>query len=212
MRNNGGWQAYGNFMFRRRLKSHGIGANLAAAFFTRMLCLPGQRVDAMLKEMLCAAAIALMMAAPAVKAADLDAAEAASLKADAERGDAVAQCALGWCYDVAYCEGLPHDPVKACEWYGKAAAQGNVDAQVNLGLMYARGRGVQQDYARAREWFEKAAAQGDAVAQINMGVLYDNGHGVRQDKAAAREWFGKACGGGHQKGCDYYRLLDEAGY
>lgn len=166
----------------------------------------------MLKKMLCAAGVVLMMAVPSLKAAELDAADAARLKADAESGDAIAQCALGVCYDLADCEGIPHDHAKACWWYEKAAAQGNVDAQVNLGVMYAQGKGVQQDYAKAREWFEKAAAQGDAVAQINMGVLYDNGRGVRQDKAAAKEWFGKACGSGHQKGCDYYRWLNEAGY
>ncbi len=166
----------------------------------------------MLKKILCAACIVLMMAVSALKAAELDAAEAASLKADAERGDAIAQSALGWCYDFADCEGIPHDPVKACWWYEKAAAQGEAEAQCNLAVMYARGMGVRQDYAKAREWFEKAAAQGHAAAQFNMGVLYDKGLGVHQDKVAAREWYGKACGSGQQKGCAEHRRLTEAGY
>ncbi len=159
----------------------------------------------MLKTILCAAGVVLMMAVSALQAAELDATEAASLMADAERGDAIAQSALGWCYDSADCEGIPHDPVKACEWYEKAAVQGEAEAQSNLAVMYARGRGVRQDYAKAREWFEKAAAQGHGAAQFNMGVLYDKGLGVRQDKAAAKEWYGKACGNGVRQACDECR-------
>ena len=75
------------------------------------------------------------------------------------------------------------------------AAQGNAEAQVNLGVLYAKGggHGVPQDYAAARQWLEKAAAQGNADAQANLGVLYaKGGHGVPQDYAKARQWFEKA--------------------
>lgn len=40
------------------------------------------------------------------------------------------------------------------------AAQGDADAQFNLGLMYAIGVGVRQDYVEAREWFGKACDNG----------------------------------------------------
>jgi uncharacterized protein len=41
---------------------------------------------------------------------------------------------------------------------------------LDLGWMYADGRGVTQDDGQAVSWFRKAAEQGDAVAQNNLGV------------------------------------------
>ncbi len=38
------------------------------------------------------------------------------------------------------------DYALAVKWYRKAAAQGVVEAQHNLGVMYDRGQGVPQDY------------------------------------------------------------------
>ena len=48
---------------------------------------------------------------------------------------------------------------KACgKWYGKAADQGNAEAQFDLGRMYEKGQGVPQDYLYAHMWFNLAAA------------------------------------------------------
>jgi hypothetical protein len=44
------------------------------------------------------------------------------------------------------------------KWYRLAAVQGNEFAQVNLGAMYTKGRGVRQDFVRAYMWFNLAAA------------------------------------------------------
>lgn len=93
----------------------------------------------------------------------------------------------------------------------QAAKQGNVDAQYNLGVMYAIGQGVRQDYTQAVQWCRRAAEQGHAGAQFNLGVMYAEGRGVRQDLALAQEWFGKACQNGDQDGCDIYQRL-KAGY
>jgi uncharacterized protein len=76
------------------------------------------------------------------------------------------------------------------------AAQGNAEAQYNLGLLYYNGRGVPQDYAKAREWFEQAADQGFANAQYYLGSLYVNGQGVPQDYAMARERWERAAAQG----------------
>ena len=97
------------------------------------------------------------------------------------------------------------------QWYRKAAEQGDVDAQYNLGNMYAKGRGVRQDNAQAVQWFRKAAEQGDAEAQNNLGVMYAYGQGVRQNYKSAKEWLGKACDNGLQQGCDAYRELNQVG-
>jgi hypothetical protein len=72
------------------------------------------------------------------------------------------------------------------------AAQGDVQAQVELGFRYKHGEGVPKDYATAQGWYEKAAAQGDATAQLNLGVLYADGLGVPQDYMRAYMWFNLA--------------------
>ena len=43
--------------------------------------------------------------------------------------------------------------VEAAFLFRKAAEQGDGDAQFNLGLMYAKGKGVPQDYVEAYKWY-----------------------------------------------------------
>ena len=93
----------------------------------------------------------------------------------------------------------------------QAAEQGVAQAQYNLGVMYAKGRGVRQDNVEAVRWYRQAATQGLAQAQYNLGVMYAKGRGVHQDLALAQEWYGKACQNGDQDGCDNYQRL-KAGY
>ena len=93
----------------------------------------------------------------------------------------------------------------------QAAEQGVAQAQYNLGVMYAKGRGVRQDNVEAVRWYRQAATQGLAQAQYNLGVEYETGRGVHQDLALAQEWYGKACQNGDQDGCDNYQRL-KAGY
>jgi len=57
------------------------------------------------------------------------------------------------------------------ELFKKAAEQGHVDAQNNLGAMYFTGDGVTRDEKKAIEWFEKAAAQGNEDAQANLDAI-----------------------------------------
>ena len=47
---------------------------------------------------------------------------------------------------------------------GKAAEQGNADAQFNLGVMYRDGHGVTQDYTRAHMWFNLATSRATHTA------------------------------------------------
>lgn len=78
------------------------------------------------------------------------------------------------------------------EWLNKAAFQGNIPAQNQIGWMYERGLGTSQSYEKAFEWYSKAALQGFAVAQSNLGVLYEYGQGVPQSCEKAFEWYSKA--------------------
>ena len=65
------------------------------------------------------------------------------------------------------------------------AAQGDAEAQFNIGVMYAEGRGVPRDDAEAVRWYRLAAEQGHAYAQFNLGVMYAYGEGVPQDDVQA---------------------------
>ena len=69
------------------------------------------------------------------------------------------------------------------------AEQGDASAQFNLGLMYAKGKGVPQDAQEALKWWRKAAEQGNASAQSNLGSTYEFGVGVPQDFVRAHMWF-----------------------
>ncbi|MDI9408050.1 MAG: tetratricopeptide repeat protein [Candidatus Pacebacteria bacterium] len=99
----------------------------------------------------------------------------------AEAGDPFCQELIGEFYVFGY-GGVTQDYAKAVFWYRKAAEQGYVDAQFNLGLMFAKGEGVPQDYAQALVWYRKAAEQGDAEAQNNLAIIYYNGEGVPQNQ------------------------------
>ena len=56
--------------------------------------------------------------------------------------------------------GVRQDYVQAVQWYRKAAEQGNVEAQHNLGAVYVNGQGVHQDHKIAKEWYKKACDNG----------------------------------------------------
>ena len=89
------------------------------------------------------------------------------------------------------------------------AEQGNAEAQLMLGVMYARGIGVKQDDFEAVKWYRQAAEQGYANAQAILGFSYLLGQsGVQVNKSLAKEWFGKACDNGDQNGCEYYGKLN----
>ena len=84
-----------------------------------------------------------------------------------------------------------------------AAEQGVADAQFNLGVMYATGKGIPKNGTEAVRWFRMAAEQGDAKAQFNLGVMYyETGSGVPKDNVQAYAWvnIGAAQIGGEESG------------
>jgi hypothetical protein len=86
---------------------------------------------------------------------------------------------------------------KAYSLFLKEAKKGNATAQNEIGVMYAKGKGVLKDYKEAMKWYRLAAEQGLAMAQYNIGVMYRNGQGVLKDYKEAMKW---------------YRLAAEQGY
>jgi hypothetical protein len=109
-----------------------------------------------------------------------------ALQDRAAAGDVDAQCGLGKQYEHAL--GVPQDNTQALLWLHKAAEQGNIIAQVELGVVFDN----MQDYAQAFTWYSKAAEQGNARAQFNLGLCYLNGEFVPKDTARALDLFRKA--------------------
>ena len=89
------------------------------------------------------------------------------------------------------------DYVKAAVEFLIAAQKGDVRAQLNLGLLYDQGQGVEQDYAQAVMWYTRAAQGGDAMAQANLAAMYFDGLGVEQDDKKAAQWYLKAAQAGN---------------
>ncbi|MCH5351272.1 MAG: sel1 repeat family protein, partial [Clostridiales bacterium] len=58
---------------------------------------------------------------------------------------------------------------EAVRLFTEIAEGGDPYAQMNLGICYEQGHGVEQDYAEAAKWYRKAAEQGDADSQFNLG-------------------------------------------
>ena len=109
------------------------------------------------------------------------------LKAQAERGDAVAQFNLGSMYRKG--EGVTQDYDEAFKWYRKAAEQGYAKAQFNLGLMYANGHGVAQDNVEAYMWLSIAAAE-DKLSNKQLDSLKSNmtSTQIKEAESKAETW------------------------
>lgn len=71
----------------------------------------------------------------------------------------------------------------------KLSKQGNARAQVNLGLMYARGQGVTANINEAVKWFNLAAKLGDIGGQYNMAIAYFHGDGITKDYIESIRFF-----------------------
>ena len=89
---------------------------------------------------------------------------------------------------------------KAIELYRQSAELGDAGGQVNLGVMYRNGYGVERDYAEASKWYLKSAEQGNSVGQRNLGLLYENGFGVEKDYNEAIKWYRKSAEQGDADG------------
>lgn len=69
------------------------------------------------------------------------------------------------------------------------AANGDAEAQFNLGGIYFKGREVAQDYAESAKWLRLAATSGHPLAQYNLGMMYDSGQGLALNHTEAARWY-----------------------
>lgn len=79
----------------------------------------------------------------------------------------------------------------------RMAGADDADAQFELGVRYAHGKGVAQDYATSVKWFRAAANLGHAGAEDSLGVRYATGQGVMQNDAEAVKWFRRSAERGY---------------
>lgn len=79
------------------------------------------------------------------------------------------------------------------------AAQGDAEAQLQLGLRYAEGDGVVRNDKEAAKWLALAASQGLSEAQYHYGLALLKGRGVVQDYRAAFSWIEKPAQRGYAK-------------
>ncbi|HKT88354.1 MAG TPA: GAF domain-containing protein [Candidatus Sulfotelmatobacter sp.] len=95
--------------------------------------------------------------------AAIDSANFDQLTQMAQKGDPVAQNALGLRYATG--DGIKLNELEAVRWFTKAAEQGNVPAQSKLGSIYFSGRGVPADPNRAYFWMVVARLSGDEASK-----------------------------------------------
>lgn len=68
--------------------------------------------------------------------------------------------------------------LEACE---AAAAEGDMQAQFELGDFYYQGERAERDLDKALEWFEDASVQGHPMAQYRLGMMHYQGEGVERN-------------------------------
>lgn len=77
----------------------------------------------------------------------------------ANAGDSLAQYNMG----IVACK--TGDYAQGCEWFHKAAEQGEPSAMLGLGELYLKGLGGVRDLQKARKYLEAAAASGEEIPE-----------------------------------------------
>jgi len=85
----------------------------------------------------------------------------------------------------------PHCVAERERFFGLAheAGQGDAQAQYDLGLCYANGRGVPMNLVEAAKWLRRAADRGFTPAHYQVGLCFRDGNGVVQNYSEAYAWF-----------------------
>ncbi|GFM29988.1 SPOR domain-containing protein [Novosphingobium sp. PY1] len=158
------------------------------------------------------ATLATLMAAPALAdvKAGVDAWSAGDYAAAvrewkplAAAGDPDAQFNLAQAYKMG--RGVPEDIAKAKDLFGKAAAQGHIQASDIYGLLLFQ----DGEQAKAMPYLESSAARGDPRAQYIIGVAHFNGDYVAKDWVRAYALVSLAQQAGLQQATNALKQMDE---
>lgn len=86
---------------------------------------------------------------------------------------------------------------EAFEIWAMRANGGDVNAQIKISGMYARGEGVKKNPEMAVFWVKKAAVRGDMVAQHYLARSYERGIGTGKDLCLAFKWYKESAAQGY---------------
>lgn len=108
-------------------------------------------------------------------------------------------------------KGVRQSYEKALHYYKKACDLGDGNSCAFAGGAYLNGKGVQESLKTALKFYTKSCELEFGVGCVMLGLAYHNGDVVKQNYSKAKELYGKACDLGSQKGCDWYKELQEEG-
>uniref|UniRef100_A0A674AY03 SEL1L adaptor subunit of SYVN1 ubiquitin ligase n=1 Tax=Salmo trutta TaxID=8032 RepID=A0A674AY03_SALTR len=94
---------------------------------------------------------------------------------------------------VCVCVSILQNYELALKYFQKAAEQGWVDGQLQLGTMYYNGIGVKRDYKQAFKFFNLASQAGHILAFYNLAQMHATGTGVLRSCHTAVELFKNVC-------------------
>lgn len=121
----------------------------------------------------------------------------------AEQGDADAQFNLGQAYKLG--RGVQTSLPTALEWYRKAAAQGHLRAEDNLGLLMFQ----QGDRANAMPYLQRSSGRGDARAQYIVATALFNGDLATKDWIRAYALMTRAASAGLPQATTSLQQMDK---
>lgn len=104
-------------------------------------------------------------------------------RADQLSGSAIAKFHIAKNYENGF--GLPKEKAESFKWLASSAADGYVEAQIQLGELLLQ----KKDLSGAYKWFDKALKQHSARAEYNVGIMFYNGEVVNQDYNEAAKLF-----------------------
>ena len=86
--------------------------------------------------------------------------------------------------------GVPQSFSDAVVWYEKAAEQGHLKAQHNLGALYGNGQGIKQDFVTAYKWLLLSYRGGYKDSQQGLDWLKPqmNSNQVQEAEQQADQW------------------------
>lgn len=121
----------------------------------------------------------------------------------AESGDPDAQFNLGQAYKLG--RGVQPDANLAIDWYSKAAAQGHMRAEDNLGLLMFQ----QGDRAGAMPYLQRASMRGEPRAQYIVGTTLFNGDTIGKDWVRAYALMTRASASGLAQAATSLEQMDK---
>ncbi len=103
------------------------------------------------------------------------------------------------------------------------ALAGDTQAQLQLGIAFQFGQGMDKNLEEAMHWYHVAADRADPVAQTNLGYLYETGAAGSGNEGEAAKWYLRAAVSGfvraqfnlgvlYLRGAGVERSADEAAH